>query len=121
MDIYENPALLPHGEATQALEAALQSTDTGHDPNSVLVALGLYDDDRLFVERWCRRIVRDSSDLWLVATASLCLGHVARRFRALEPESIAVVRELVGRTDLDGRVRDALEDVTFFLADSPER
>ncbi|WP_244298682.1 hypothetical protein [Micromonospora cremea] len=53
MDAYENPPLVSHGLADEALTAALEGRDQALEPNSVLVGLALYDDDRLFVERWC--------------------------------------------------------------------
>ncbi|MCO1593793.1 hypothetical protein M8C17_01285 [Micromonospora sp. RHAY321] len=121
MDIYENPPLAPHGQADEALTAALEGRNQALSPNSVLVGLALYDDDRIFVEGWCNRIAHESTDLWLVATASLCLGHLARRFGYLEPESVMLVRRLAERTDLDGRVFSALDDVTFFLEELPNR
>lgn len=111
---------MPHGLADEALTAALEGTDQALEPSSVLVGLALYDDDRVFVERWCCRVARDSADLWLVATASLCLGHLARRFGYLEPQSVVLVRQLAERPDLDGRVLSALDDVTFFLEEPPD-
>ena len=77
--------------------------------------MALYDSDRDFIEHWCQRIAQNSRDLALVATAALCLGHTARRFRTLSDESIALVFELARRTDLDGRVLDALDDVQHYL------
>ncbi|MEU1889454.1 hypothetical protein ABZ491_28715 [Micromonospora rifamycinica] len=121
MNIYEDPPLVSHGLADEVLTAALEGRDQPLSPNSVLVGLALHDDDRLFVERWCYRIAQDCADLWLVATASLCLGHLARRFGYLEPASVVLVRQLAERTDLDGRVFSALEDVTFFLEELPNR
>ncbi|MEU6204465.1 hypothetical protein ABZ814_12865 [Micromonospora musae] len=121
MDVYENPQLVPHGLANEALAAALEGRDQMLSANSVLVGLALYDDDRVFVERWCKRIAHESVDLRLVATASLCLGHLARRFGCLEPESVMLVRQLAERTDLDGRVFSALDDVTFCLEELPDR
>lgn len=112
---------MPHGLADEALTAALEGRKQALSPNSVLVGLALQDHDRVFVERWCNRIAHDSADLWLVATASLCLGHLARRFGHLEPESIRLVHQLAERTDLDGRVFSALDDVTFFLEELPNR
>lgn len=121
MDVYENPPLVPHGLADEVLTAALEGRDQALEPNSVLVGLALFDDDRVFVERWCNRVAHESADLWLVATASLCLGHLARRFGYLEPQSVVLVRQLAQRTDLDGRVFSALDDVAFFLERLPNR
>ena len=78
----------------------------------------LHDDDRNFVERWCRRIAADSHDPSLVATASLALGHLARRFGSLDPESVALVERLATDPSLDDRVLSALDDATLFLQGS---
>jgi hypothetical protein len=115
VDVYENPPLVSHAVANEVLMASLAGAGPAFEPNSVLVGLALYDDDRVFVERWCRRVADESSDLWLIATASLCLGHLARRFGYLEPHSVTLVRRLAERPDLDGRVFSALDDVTSFL------
>ncbi|MBL7623593.1 hypothetical protein I7331_30940 [Frankia sp. AgB1.8] len=111
---------MSHVLAAEALTAALAHRLHTLEPNAVLVGLALHDGDAVFVERWCRRIARESADLRLVATASLCLGHVARRFGDLEPASVALVRQLAERPDLDSRVLTALDDVTFFIADPPD-
>jgi len=64
MNIYEDPPLVPHGLADEALTAALEGREQALSPNSVLVGLALQDHDRVFVERWCNRIAHDSADLW---------------------------------------------------------
>jgi hypothetical protein len=119
--VYENPPLVSHDVADDALTVALGDGDQALEPNSVLVGLALYDDDRVFVERWCYRVARESVDLGFVATAALCLGHLARRFGHLEPRSVMLVRQLVQRPDLDSRVLSALDDVTFFLEELPDQ
>lgn len=115
VDVFEDPPLPSHSDASVVLEAALRSGETPGDPHAVLVGLALADEDRPFVERWCQRIARHCDDPSLVATAALCLGHLARRFSVLDPDSVALVHRLARRTDLDGRTRDALDDVTHFL------
>jgi hypothetical protein len=115
--VYESPSPVSRGLAEEALTAALAGREHTAEPNVVLVGLALYDSDRAFVEQWCLRVARESLDLGLVATASLCLGHLARRFGRLEVESVSLVRQLALRPDLDSRAADALDDVTFFLTD----
>ena len=53
---YDDPARRSHAEATEVLEAALAGAEPAEDPNAVLIGLALHDDDRSFVEEWCRRI-----------------------------------------------------------------
>ena len=50
--------------------------------------------------------------------AATCLGHVARRFGTIQPESVALLRLLSADADIGGRADDALDDVAMF-ADQP--
>ncbi len=50
--MYEDPPLLPHDVVTATLEAVLVGEVPEYDPNSVLIGLALYDNDREFVEIW---------------------------------------------------------------------
>lgn len=108
---------MSHAAADAALGAALAGRPPAHEPNAVLVGLALYDEDRVFVEAWCRRVAEESRDRVLVGTAALGLGHLARRFRELEPGSVMLVERLAERRDVDGRVFSALDDITLFVAD----
>jgi hypothetical protein len=112
---FENPDRPSRVEATHALEDALRTPGRGPDANRVLVGLALHDEDRSFVEGWCRRIARQSTDPELVGLAATCLGHLVRRFGDLDPESLALLHELAGRVDLGGSAESALEDVEMFL------
>jgi hypothetical protein len=112
---FENADPRPHDEATRVIEDALRTPGRATDANRVLVGLALHDEDPAFVERWCRRIVGESPDADLVQVAVTCLGHIARRFGDLAPESLALLHELAGRPDAPGTVEDALDDVEVFL------
>jgi hypothetical protein len=113
---YEQPPLVTHSVADDVLGTTLAGAEPTMEPNAVLIGLALADEDRSFVERWCLRVARESADPALIATAALCLGHLARRFGVLERESVELVRHLAARSDLDSRVLSANEDVDFFLA-----
>lgn len=115
MSRYENPPLVTHPVADKVLATALTGGQSALEPDGVLVGLALYDGERAYVEQWCRRVAQDSQQPALVATAALCLGHLARRFRTLEPASVQLVERLATRSDLDGRVLSALDDVTTYM------
>lgn len=115
MSRYENPPLVTHPVADEVLATALTAGQPALEPTGVLVGLALYDGDRAYVEQWCRRVAQDSQQPTLVATVALCLGHLARRFRTLEPASVRLVERLATHGDLDGRVLSALDDVTTYM------
>jgi hypothetical protein len=49
------------------------------------------------------------------ASLRTCLGHVARRFGAIRPESLALLRRLRDDPQVGGRAADALDDVRTFM------
>src|SRR4051794_17619957 len=66
------------------------------DPATVsrtLLRLALEDDDGDWIEEQCLRLA-DHPDAGVRGTALLCLGHIARRFRRVRPESWATARRL---------------------------
>ncbi|WP_218024948.1 hypothetical protein [Nocardia pseudovaccinii] len=119
--IFHNPAALPHDVVVGVLERAL--ADRAHQPDAAdaLVGSALNDDDREFVEHWCVQVgMRAVSGSPLLGLAGLCLGHIARRFGQLSDESVALVRSLATRaevdpSDVDGRALDGFDDVRSFL------
>jgi hypothetical protein len=111
---YEKPPHLPHDQADAVLEQALTATETSH-ASAVLIGLALYDDDRAFVERWCRRLGRDAADPALRGSAAVAAADLAKRFGTLAPETEAMVRAVAADPAVDGRKRDALADVERFV------
>lgn len=116
---YEDPPLLSHAKADAVLSAALRGESADLDPNSVLVGLALYDDDRLYIENWCVRIADAAPDQWLRGLACLCIGsHLARRFRVVGEHAAALVRDMANDSAMvavNGQVLDALNDLDLFL------
>jgi hypothetical protein len=111
---YEDPPLVPHGVAAATLEAVLGGELPEYEPNSVLIGLALYDDDREFVEQWAVRIGERTNDATLRDSAALAIGHLARRFGDIGEGARAFVSRAADHPESDGRARDARDDVEQF-------
>jgi hypothetical protein len=111
---YEDPPLLPHDAAAATLEAIVGGDLPEYDPNRVLIGLGLYDNDRGFVEQWALRIGEHTNDASLRDSAALALGHLARRFGEIGEEGRAFVRRAANHPESIGRARDAADDIQRF-------
>lgn len=114
---YEEPRHLDHGAASVVLEQALEGIVARPHPNSVLVGLALFDEDRAYVEDWCIRLGNTAPDLALRGLASLCVGHLARRFGTVSDEAAAVVRRLAhddAVRQANPQVLDGLDDLKRF-------
>jgi hypothetical protein len=105
---YEDPQPLPHDEA----EAVFASGDDTAICNA-LVGAALHDEDAAWVESWCLRL-GGSHSADVRGLAATCLGHVARRFGAIRPESLELLRNLRDDPAVGGRADDALDDVRTF-------
>jgi hypothetical protein len=118
---FENPPALPHEVVAEALGRALEDRAHEFEAANVLVGSALNENDREFVERWCVEVgTRAVSGSPLLGLASLCLGHIARRFGHLSEEALALAKSLATRaemdpTDVDGRALDGLDDIRSFL------
>jgi hypothetical protein len=112
---YEDPPHLERADAEAILAAGIAMSDAGYDANAVLIGLALYDDDQDFVERWCVRVGREAIDPWLRGSAALSAGHLARRFRSLQPETREMVQAVAADPQVDGRKYDAVDDLRQFL------
>ena len=111
---YEEAPHLHHDEATHVLEQALDEAETSY-AHDVVIGLGLFDDDQVSVEDWCRRLGTEAADPALRASAALAAAHLARRFGRLAPETQMMVRAVAADPTVDGRKHDALEDVKHFV------
>jgi hypothetical protein len=77
VNIYEDPGVVSHAVADQALSGQAAALD----PNTVLVGLALHDDDRLYMERWCRR--QRGGSPFRSTPIALRIGDEIRRRRRL--------------------------------------
>jgi hypothetical protein len=111
---YEQPPHLSHEEAQLVLERARHGSSQT-EAAAVLIGLALFDDDREFVEGWCRLLGTEASDPALRGAAALSAGHLARRFGILDEGTQAMVRRVAADPVVDGRKYDALEDMEQFL------
>jgi hypothetical protein len=122
---FENPGPLPHDAVVAVVERALSDRSYESDAARALVGAALYDGDRAFVERCCAMVAaRAEAGSTLLGLAGLCLGHTARRFRALSGPSIALAESLASRaradpSDVDGRALDGLDDIGDALRWAP--
>jgi hypothetical protein len=104
---FENPEPVAREQAISAL--------SGH-PSAlprIMVAVALNDPDGEWIERFCWRAA-EHPDPAVRSLAGLCLGHVARRFGSVQPESWVVVRRLCDDPSTDGRPLDGLDDMRQF-------
>jgi len=116
---YEEPPHLEPEKAQAILADAIGANNTD-EASAVLIGLALFDDDRAFVEHWCVRLGQEAIDPGLRGSAALAAGHVARRFRTLEPETREMVEAVATDPEVDGRKYDALDDIRQFLGVIPE-
>jgi hypothetical protein len=105
---YEDPQPLPHDEA----EEVFGSGDDAAICNA-LAGAALYDEDAAWVEAWCLRL-GGSHSADVRGLAATCLGHVARRFGSIRPDSLDLLGRLRNDPAVGGRADDALDDVRMF-------
>lgn len=77
---------------------------------SALAAATLTDWDRTWLEKWCVTLSNHEA-LAVRQMASTCFGHLARRFRRLEPASLDALDRLCHDPGAQTYAQDALEDV----------
>src|SRR5437870_1316230 len=97
-------------------EMALSAFANGDPPaiSEALVSAALHDPDREWAEEQCLRL-SEHDDAGVRGTAGLCLGHVARRFGAIRPESREAVRRLCDDPMVDNGPCDAIDDIEMFV------
>jgi len=105
---FEQPQWRPHDEA----EAIFAGGDNAAICDA-LVGAALHDGDAAWVESWCARLA-GSQSVEVRGAAVTCLAHVARRFGAIRPNSVALLRRLRKDPEVSGRAADALDDVRTF-------
>ncbi len=90
----------------------------GTDPHARIdgiLSLALYDPDWKFVQDLCLELLHDS-DVDIVATAVLGLGHLGRIHGHLELDRVVPQLEALKTNDaLAGRVSDELDDIDIFV------
>jgi hypothetical protein len=103
------------------LDRALADRSHESSAANALVGIALNDDDREFIERCCLELGRRAAaGSPLLGLAALCLGHVARRFRHVSDEAVALAESLATRarldpSDVDGRALDGIDDIRAYL------
>ena len=113
--IFKNPAPINRAEAL-----AILGGDDSDRIADVLVALALHDPEGEWIEEVCWRMARHP-DPSVRGLAGLCLGHVARRFGAVQPRSWELVRALCADPAVDDRPCDGLDDLRTFAAPDPQQ
>jgi hypothetical protein len=111
---FQDPPLLRREEVAAVLEAAIDGRVAERDPNGVVIALGLHEDDRLFAEQWCLRVGREAPDPRLRTSAALAVGHLARRFGIVGDGARQLVSDVSNDPLSDARAQDAVDDVRQF-------
>ena len=78
-----------------------------------LAGAALKDDDAAWIEPWCVMLA-ESRSAAIRGLAATCLGHAARRFGRIPPESVALLRQLSADPEVGGLADEALNDVATF-------
>ncbi|WP_433604971.1 hypothetical protein ACQP2P_26100 [Dactylosporangium sp. CA-139114] len=82
-----------------------------------LLELAHREPDRGWTERLLLQIIDGDADAQLRALAVTCLGHVARRHRAIDRETVLpVLRELLDDPTLGDRARETIDDIETFAS-----
>lgn len=99
----------------ELLSRELASNDEDRMVRAMLSA-ALHEPDRGWVEDLVRTMLSHSRDVVREA-AVLCVGHLARVHRAVDPDLAPLLRAMQGTADSpSGRVDDALSDIRIFAA-----
>lgn len=115
MNSHATPPELPREQAIAAVAAS--DTKTRIDG---LLSLALYDHDWRFVQEMCLGLL-DDGDADVVATAILGLSHLARLHAYLDLDRVVPeLRRLRAMPHLEGRVDDALDDISMFVLRRPD-
>jgi hypothetical protein len=109
---YEDAAWRPHDDVE-----AIFASGSEEAICDALAGAALKDDDAAWIESRCVMLA-ESQSVAIRGLAATCLGHVARRFGRIQPESVALLRRLSADPEVGGLADDALDDVATF-ADPP--
>jgi hypothetical protein len=109
---YHDPEWRPHDEVEAIFASGSEEVIC-----DVLVGAALKDDDPEWIESWCVSLA-ESRSAAIRGIAATCLGHVARRFGTIRPDSVKLLKRLSADAEIGGRADDALDDVAMF-ADQP--
>jgi hypothetical protein len=83
--------------------------------SKALIAAALHDPDRIFVETYIEKLLRND-DPWIRGVAAIAAGHVARIHRELNIDRIVpLIRDLLNDPRTSGNAQDALDDIGIFL------
>jgi hypothetical protein len=102
---FQEQTRLSHAEA----ERSFRSDDTAAIC-SALAAVTLTDWDRTWLEGWCVSLSEHPESAVRQISAT-CLGHIARRFRRMDPHAIEALHRLCEDPETRTYAQDALEDV----------
>jgi hypothetical protein len=105
---YHDPEWRPHDEVE-----AIFASGSEEAICDALAAAALKDDDAEWIESWCVSLA-ESRSVAIRGLSATCLGHVARRFGEIQPESVTLLRRLSADHEIGGRADDALDDVAMF-------
>jgi hypothetical protein len=111
---YEDPEPVEHGEAVVVFAG-----DDSDLISRTIVGLALHDPDGEWVEDHCWRLA-EQADPAVRGAAGLCLGHIARRFGCIRPQSWSVARRLCDDPTTDSRPCDGLDDMRTFAGPEPD-
>lgn len=81
-----------------------------------LVGLTYNEPDRIWLEKILLNLLGAENDEQIRTLAVTCMGHVARIHRAISPELIEKLNELLTNPLFVGPAEDALDDVKSFVA-----
>ena len=99
----------------EAVEKAVQKNEV-RALYRMVIAVTLYHEDRAYAESLCRTLsIHDRSTVR--GNAILGLGHLARRFKALEPQSIKIIEAGLLDTSeyVRGQAHAAADDAAHFM------
>ena len=112
---YEQIEPIARSEAEAALERG-----TVDELPTVVLAVALYEAELPWAQHFCTSLA-SHPDPNVRGDATLGLGHLARRFGALEPSAIPIVQSSLRDPDafVRGQARAAADDLNQFLDPAP--
>ena len=107
---YEQPTSMTRPQAeSAALSESVPIVTTA------LVAVSLYESDRVWAEAFIVRHLKDPRPEVAGAAAS-SIGNLARRNRYLSGGTIEAIRQALLDPRIEGRAQDALNDIGLFVS-----
>lgn len=88
-------------------------TGSEADREAAVLRLGLFSESQAIAEASCLKALSDPAAN-VQSAAALAIGHLARRFQAIDPETERTVRGRANDAWMSARVSDALDDINHF-------